>query len=102
MLMLREVRTTGVVSFDLSGDPNDMRRLADRLGTVGNAQLAARVRHAALTPALVAGRPMVSVSFRPGESGAPHALVEAAQGAGVALDRSTQEVGSEGTPDPEA
>lgn len=102
MLRLREIWTTSVVSFDLSGDLNDMRRLADGLGMVGNAQLAARVRHAALTPALVAGRPMVSVSFRPGESGAPHALVEAAQGAGVELDRSTQEVGSEGTLDPEA
>ncbi len=102
MLRLREVRATGVVSFNLSGDPDDMRRLAERLGTVGNAQLAARVRHAALTPALVAGRSVISVSFRAGESGVPHALIEAAQGAGVELDRVTQEVGLEGALAPEA
>ncbi len=98
MLMLREVRATGVVSFNLSGDPEDMRRL----GTVGNAQLAGRVRHAVRTSALVAGRSVISVSFHSGESGVPHALVEAAQGAGVELDRVTQEIGSEGVRAPEA
>lgn len=95
MVMLREVRAPEVVTFALGGDPQDLRRIADQLATVGNAQLAALVRQAASTPTVVAGVPMASVSVQLGQAGVPHALIEAARGAGVDLDRSTHDVGWE-------
>jgi len=79
-----------------------MRRLAAQLVTVGNAQLAARVQDAARTSELVAGRAIANVSLVAGEFGAPHSVVEAAQGAGVALDRSTEEVEPDASLTPEA
>ena len=95
MVLLREVRAPEAVTFALGGDPQDLRRIADHLATVGNAQLEVLVRHAANTPTIEAGRLVASVSMRLGQSGVPYALIEAAHGAGVELDHSTHDVGRE-------
>ena len=91
MLLLREVPTPQAGSLTLWGETHDLQRLADQLSRVGNAHLADLVRQAVSLAKVVAGRPMGSVSFQVGQSGAPHALIEAAHGAGVALEYRTDE-----------
>ncbi len=100
MLLLREGQARGAVSFELWGDAPDLQRLADHLATVGNTQLATLVRDASRTPKLVAGRPRGAVCFHLGQSGVPHALMEAAQGAGVELERVSAEVGPDASTGP--
>ncbi len=96
MVMLREVRTAEVVTFALGGSPQDLQRIADQLATVRNAHLAALVRQAASAPVPAAGGSMASLSVRRGQAGVPHALIEAADGAGVDLEYLTHN----GEPDP--
>ncbi len=100
MVMLREVRAAEGVTFALSGNPQDLQRIADQLATVGNAHLATLVRQATITPMLAAGGSTASLSVRLGQAGVPHALMEAASGARVELDRSIHEVGPVGSPAP--
>ncbi len=94
------MRTQGV-TFALGGAPQDLQRIADHLATVGNAHLVALVRHAARTPVPAAGGPMASVCVPLGQAGVPHALIEAARGAGLELDRSSHDLGPEEPIDPE-
>ncbi len=100
MLLLRELRTSRGVSLALWGDAHDLQRLADQLAGVGNAELAALVRQAASTAKVVAGRPMGSVSFRFRQAGVPHALMEAADEAGVDLECITEDIGLDTSFDP--
>ncbi len=101
MVMLREVRAAKGVTFTLSGNPQDLQRIADQLATVGNAHLATLVRQATITPMLAAGRSTASLSVRLGQAGVPHALIEAARGAGLELDHSTHVLGREESIDPD-
>ncbi len=100
MVLLREVRAAEGVTFALSGHPQDLQRIADQLAAVGNAHLAALVRQATSTPMLAAGGLMASLSVRLGQAGVPHALIEAARGAGLELDRSSHDLGQEEPIDP--
>ncbi len=101
MVMLREVRAAEGVTFALSGNPQDLQRIADQLATVGNAHLATLVRQATIPPMLAAEGSMASLSVRLGQAGVPHALTEAARGAGLELDHSTHVLGREESIDPE-
>lgn len=81
MLTLTEVRAAGQVSYQLSGDVEDIRQLAEGLVASECAQIAAQVRQAASAPKTAA------VSFKPGTSALPDALIDAAQRAGIHLYR---------------
>ena len=101
MLTLTEIRAPGQVSYRLSGDVREMRRLTDGLVASECAQIAALLRQtASASTTATAGRPTAAVAFRPGASGVPDALIDAAQRAGIRLERSTQEAGPEGAGEP--
>ena len=98
---MREVRAAEGVTFALSRNPQDLPRIADQLATVGNAHLAALVRQATSTPMLAAGGSMTSLSLQLGQAGVPYALMEAARGVRLELDRSTHDLVREEPIDPE-
>ncbi len=103
MLTLTEIRASGQVSYQLAGEARAMRQLAEALVASACAQIAAQVRHAGTVPEItVAGKRMAAVVFKPGTSGVPEALIDAALRVGIPLDRSTQEVGAETSVEPEA
>ncbi len=95
MVMLREVRAAEGVTFAISGNAQDLQRIADHLASVGNAHLATLVRQATSTPVPSVEGAMTSLSVRLGQAGVPHALIEAARGAGLELDCSTHDLGRE-------
>ncbi len=102
MLMLTEIRASGQVSYDLYGDARDLRQLAENLVASECAQIAAQVRQAATAAEItIEGKRMAGVSFKPGTSGVPDALIDAAFRAGIPLGRSTQEMGPEASIEPE-
>ena len=94
MLMLIEDRASGQVSYQLSGDVADMRQLAEGLVASDCAQIAAQVRQAA------SASQTAVVSFKPGISALPDALIDAAQRAGIHLYRLEHEPGLEESSDP--
>ncbi len=102
MLMLTEIRASGQVFYQLAGDARAMQQLAEGLVASDCAQIAAQMRHAATGPEVtVAGKRMAAVSFKPGTSGVPDALIDAALRVGIPLDRSTQETGPAESIEPE-
>ncbi len=94
MLTLIEVRASGQVAYQLSGDVEDIRQLAEGLVASECAQIAAQVRQAASAPKTAV------VAFKPGTSALPDALIDAAQRVGIHLYRLEHEPGPEESIDP--
>jgi len=102
MLTLTEIQESGQVSYQLSGDVGEMRQLTEGLVAAECAQIAALLRQTATaTQTTIAGKPTAAVAFKPGTSGVPDALIDAAERAGIQLNRSTQGTGPEASIEPE-